>query len=59
MNALLSGMTVCRVALCVRSFTAFISEPPIPILDLQRHNMTKTHNKIPAKISDFTVFKNL
>jgi hypothetical protein len=25
------------------------------ILDLQRHNMTKTQNKIPAKISDFTV----
>jgi hypothetical protein len=23
---------------------------------LQRHNMTKTRNKIPAKISDFTVF---
>jgi hypothetical protein len=22
---------------------------------LQRHNMTKTRNKIPAKISDFTV----
>jgi hypothetical protein len=29
--------------------------PKMRILDLQRHNMTKTPNKIQAKISDFTV----
>jgi hypothetical protein len=29
--------------------------PKTQILDLQRHNMTKTRNKIPAKRSDFTV----
>jgi hypothetical protein len=28
-------------------------------LTVARHNMTKTRNKIPAKISDFTVYRIL
>jgi hypothetical protein len=31
--------------------------PKMRILDCCRHNMTKTRNKIPAKINDFTVLQ--